>query len=154
MQTDSVQQRPYSRGGHPAELIHEIDRMMHERIKLAVPEMQRSCRTILTSLSAKDNVTQLELVRATHLKPPTVSVSLQRMEREGIVYRHPDENDLRATRVFLTAKGRQMDNEIFAKIREQDIAVEQAITPEELETLRLILLKVHDSLSKGEGSGE
>ena len=145
---------PYSRGGHPAELIHEIDRLMHERIQRAVPQMQRSCRMILSALSVQDNVTQLDLVHSTHLKAPTVSVSLQHMERDGIVHRHPDPTELRATRVHLTAKGREMDNKVFARIREQDKTVEDAITPEEFETLRVVLTKIRDSLVEGDISGE
>ncbi len=141
--------QPHSRGGHPAELIQDIYRIMNERIKCAIPEIQHSCLLILEELAVQDNVMQLDLVRATKLKAPTVSVCLQKMERDGLVTRKSDENDLRATRVFLTDKGRELDNQIFKRICEQDAAVEATLSREELETLRIILAKVHSGLLDG-----
>lgn len=130
-------------------LIHEISRLTHEHVKQNCPEMQRSCRLIMMELAHKDNVTQLDLVRATHLKPPTVSVCLQKMERDDIVMRRQDQNDLRATRVFLTAHGREIDQQIISKIREQESKAESCLSQEELETLRQLLKKVRNHLIGG-----
>lgn len=130
-------------------LIHDISRITHERVKRDCPEMQRSCRLIMMELAFRDNVTQLELVHATHLKAPTISVSLQKMERDGIVLRKQDPDDLRATRVFLTDKGRNMHNHIISKIHENDTLAESALTEEELKTLTALLLKVRNHLIGG-----
>ena len=130
-------------------LIHDISRIMHERIRKSCPEMQRSCRLILMELSRQDNVTQLDLVRATHLKAPTVSVSLQKMERNGIVKRCQDSDDLRATRVFLTEQGRVLDAQIIEKIKERESEAEACLTKEEIETLMHLLTKIKNSLLGG-----
>ena len=139
---------------HVMNLIHEISRITHDRIKRNCPEMQRSCRLIMMELAHRDNVTQLDLVHATHLKAPTVSVSLQKMERDGLVLRRPDEDDLRATRVFLTEKGREMDRSIVTKIRENEHEIENCLSEEELRTLRAILLKILNNLIGGVPSRE
>lgn len=139
---------------HVMNLIHEITRITHDRIKRNCPEMQRSCRLIMMELAHRDNVTQLDLVHATHLKAPTVSVSLQKMERDGLVLRRPDEDDLRATRVFLTEKGRAMDRSIVTKIRENEHEIENCLSEEELKTLRAILLKILNNLIGGVPSRE
>ena len=139
---------------HVMNLIHEISRITHDRIKRDCPEMQRSCRLIMMELAHRDNVTQLDLVHATHLKAPTVSVSLQKMERDGLVLRRPDEDDLRATRVFLTEKGREMDRSIVTKIRENEHEIENCLSEEELKTLRAILLKILNNLIGGVPSRE
>lgn len=139
---------------HVMNLIHEISRITHDRIKRNCPEMQRSCRLIMMELAHRDNVTQLDLVHATHLKAPTVSVSLQKMERDGLVLRRPDEDDLRATRVFLTEKGRAMDRSIVTKIRENEHEIENCLSEEELKTLRAILLKILNNLIGGVPSRE
>ena len=139
---------------HVMNLIHEISRITHDRIKRNCPEMQRSCRLIMMELAHHDNVTQLDLVHATHLKAPTVSVSLQKMERDGLVLRRPDEDDLRATRVFLTEKGREMDRSIVMKIRENEHEIENCLSEEELKTLRAILLKILNNLIGGAPSRE
>ncbi len=141
---------PFPRMRHPAELIHDIDRLLHNRFTRVIPPMQRSHRLILMELTHKDDVTQLDLVSATHLKAPTVSVSLQRMEKEGLVRREPDKTDLRAMRVFLTDKGRELDRSIIEKIIEQNHIIDEALSEEELETLRSLLSKVHKYILEGE----
>ncbi|MBQ8748160.1 MAG: winged helix-turn-helix transcriptional regulator [Clostridia bacterium] len=130
-------------------LIHEISRLTHQKIKADCPDIQRSWRLIMMELARRDNVTQLDLVRATHLKPPTISVTLQKMEQDGIVSRRPDAYDLRATRVSLTEKGREMDTQIFERFREEERRMESALTPEEAETLEEILLKLKNYLTGG-----
>jgi len=135
-------------------LIHEISRLTHEKIKADCPEMQRSARMIMMELARRDNITQLDLVKGTHLKPPTVSVVLQKMEKDGIVTRRSDDYDLRATRVSLTAKGREMDNLVLERFREEERKMENSLTPEEAQTLEKILLKIRDYLTGGQDSLE
>ena len=127
-------------------LIHEINRITMDRIRENCPELQRSCRLIMMELAHKDNITQLDLVHATHLKAPTVSVSLQKMERDGLVLRRQDQEDLRATRVFLTDKGRELDRQIIGKIMEQDSEVEKCLTEEEKEIILKLLRKIRNNL--------
>jgi len=127
-------------------LIHEINRITMDRIRENCPELQRSCRLIMMELAHKDNITQLDLVHATHLKAPTVSVSLQKMERDGLVLRRQDQEDLRATRVFLTDKGRELDRQIIGKIMEQDSEVEKCLTEEEKEIMLKLLRKIRNNL--------
>ena len=134
---------------HLMGLIHEISRLTHEKIKADCPDMQRSARMIMMELARRDNVTQLDLVRATHLKAPTVSVVLQKMEHDGIVKRRPDDYDLRATRVSLTQKGREMDSQILERFREEERRMESCLTPAEAEELERILLKIRDYLTGG-----
>ena len=130
-------------------LIHDISRITHERIKKECPEMQRSCRLIMMELAFRDNITQLDLVRATHLKAPTISVCLQKMEKDELVLRKQDPDDLRATRVFLTEKGRNIHNHVISKIHEHETETENALTEEERKTLTEILLKLHTNLTGG-----
>ena len=130
-------------------LIHEISLISHKMIERECPEMQRSCRMIMKELSFGDNLTQLDLVRATHLKPPTVSVSLQKMEKDGIVVRRQDENDLRVTRVFLTEQGRQMHQNIISKIREKEKYAESCLSEDERKELCSLLHKIRNHLIGG-----
>lgn len=135
---------------YPVALMHDIDRMTHDRIKADLPDLQHSCRMIMMHLAHHDNVSQLELVRATHLKPPTVSVSLQKMEKNGLVTRRTDSTDLRVTRVSLTDKGRELDQHIISTIHEQDTTVIQILSPDELQTFMTLLRKIHSHLLEGE----
>ena len=49
---------------NPMAIIHEIDRLAHEKIKTFAPPIPRSCQMIMMHLARKDNVTQLDLVHA------------------------------------------------------------------------------------------
>jgi len=96
---------------NPMMLIGEVARLMGEKIREKYddnPIVQKSGRILMIELSKKDGRTQLDLANATHLKAPTISVALQKLEKAGFVLRQPDEYDLRATRVFLTEKGKSM----------------------------------------------
>lgn len=139
---------------NPMWLIHEIDRLTHERIKTNAPPMQRSCRMILMHLARMDNITQLDLVRATHLKAPTVSVCLQKMESEGYVARQSDEHDMRAVRVFLTDKGKEFDSRVISKIQEQEQRVSDCLTEEEKRTLIGLLTKIRTNLLEDQTNSE
>ncbi len=131
-------------------LIHDISRITMDRVRQNCPELQRSCRLIMMELAYKDNITQLDLVHATHLKAPTISVSLQKMEREGLVLRQQDPEDLRATRVFLTEKGHALDRQIVSKIVEQENEVEKCLSDEEKKLLMDLLKKIRSNLLEGE----
>ena len=139
---------------NPMGLIHEIDRLTHERVKASAPPMQRSCRMILMHLARMDNVTQLDLVHATHLKAPTVSVCLQKMESEGYVARQPDEHDMRAVRVFLTDKGKEFDRRVISKIQEQERRISDCLTEEEKCTLIGLLTKIRTNLLEDQLNSE
>jgi len=141
----------------PMMLISEIHRLMGDKIREKGddnPISQKSGRLILMELAKRDGKTQLELVNATHLKAPTISVALQKLEHDGIVLRRPDEYDLRATRVFLTDKGRELDNKIRRRIMEEESLATVNLTEEECDTLIKLLGKIKQNLinEKEEGN--
>ena len=134
----------------PMMLVNEVSRLMWDNIRIRRgvehPVSQRSGQIILMELAKRDGRTQLDLANATGLKAPTTSVSLQKLEREGYVTRTPDEYDLRATRVYLTEKGREVDERIRQAIRDEEDRASAGMTDEETETLVRLLLKVRDNL--------
>ena len=142
----------------PMMLINEVGRLMGEKIRTRCddnPIMQKSGRLLMIELSKKDGRTQLDLANTTHLKPPTISVALQKLEREGYVSRRPDDYDLRATRVFLTDKGKALDSQIRHRISEEEDLVISTLTDEEKETLVKLLNKIKRSiLSDSQNEGD
>ncbi len=141
----------------PMMLINEVSRLMGEKIREKCdshPVMQRSGRILLIELSKKDGRTQLDLANATHLKAPTISVALQKLERDGYVSRRPDEYDLRATRVFLTERGRALDSDIRRRIMEEESFVTAILSKDESETLVRLLCKIKSNILNERESGE
>lgn len=153
---DKSEQKDYKSA--PMMLVNEVSKLMWDNIKnkrgVEHPVSQRSGQLILLELAKRDGVTQLDLANATGLKAPTTSVALQKLEREGYVSRKTDEYDLRATRVFLTEKGRELDERIRRAIREEELRAGRGISAEDRETLIRLLMKIKSNLSEDGEEGQ
>lgn len=144
---------PVMRRRHPAPtppmLVNEISRLFGARMRMHDLEgvmSQDSARLIMRALIHTDGCSQLELVRQTHLKAPTVSVTLRRMEEEGLVERRQNEMDLRAVRVWLTEKGKAHNQEIRMRLGEIDAELMRGFTEDEIECLRQMLERMRDNI--------
>lgn len=129
--------------------IHDAAKLYHDRMRRFSEQdgLPSSYRMLIFHLARMEpGVTQLDLVKATHLKPPTVSVTLGKMERDGLVLRKSNEIDLRETLVYLTEKGKAIDERIKVIHREGDDIALGGLSGDEIETLSTLLNKVIDNL--------
>ena len=135
---------------NPVKLCNEIARLFRNRMRSLEGQegvmSQPGAHLVLAMLAIHDGINQLELVRATHLKPPTVSVILKNMEAEGLVERRSDPQDLRATRVYLTEDGRRLDGESIARIRAMDAYALKGLSEEECQILMPLLIRIRNNL--------
>jgi len=102
---------------------------------------------ILFCLWREDGLTQQLLAERLHIATSTVSNTLKRMERDGWVKRHRDEQDQRIVRVCLTERSRQLKKEAHASFAEMDRELSAILTTDEREILKRSLLKVSDYLT-------
>lgn len=129
--------------------IHDAAKLYRERMRRESEHdgLPSSYRMLIFYLAHMEpGVTQLDLVKAAHLKPPTVSVTLQKMERDGIVERKSNEKDLRETLVYLTDKGKAIDERIRSIHQEGDSAALKGLSEDEINTLSSLLNRVIDNL--------
>jgi DNA-binding MarR family transcriptional regulator len=68
---------------------------------------------VLLALLYEPGLTQTDLARMARIEQPTMAVTLQRMERDGLIERRPDRNDGRQSRVYLTAGVKRRANRIL-----------------------------------------
>ena len=63
-------------------LINEISKLFHDKMRETCEKLgfKNGYRQILMFLAHNDGATQVELVRVSHLKAPTISVTLKKME--------------------------------------------------------------------------
>ena len=130
-------------------VVNEISRLFDERMRRTTTEplqTQNSCRMLLRHLAYMEGCTQLDLVRATLLKPPTVSVTLKKLEESGYVRRESDESDMRAIRVYLTERGKALHRSTIARLRENDTILMEGISEEEQAVLLQLLTKMRDNM--------
>ena len=134
---------------NPVKLCHEISRLSHARIREANIEgimSQHGARLVLSALIFEDGASQRRIVELTHLRPPTVSVILKKMQDEGIVELTVNAEDRRGMRVFLTDYGREVDRCAIEKIKETDSIALDGLSEEEQETLMELLCKIRENL--------
>lgn len=133
----------------PPMLVNEIARLFHARMRSYDPGglmSQDSARLIMRALAREDGCSQLDLVHKTHLKPPTVSVTLKRLEAEGLVERTPDPMDLRVTRVYLSPKGQEHTRSVHTRLRETDAELMQGFSEEEISQLLHFLERMRNNI--------
>lgn len=95
----------------------------------------------LMVLYRKDGISQENLAKLLKVSKATSTRAVQSLENEGYVYRQRDENDLRAYRVYLTEKGREMREIILEKLISFLDNLLSDFTPEEKEIFRLLVKK-------------
>ncbi|MBQ7336488.1 MAG: MarR family transcriptional regulator [Clostridia bacterium] len=133
----------------PCMLVNEIARLFSARMRAYELEgamSQDSARLMMRVLSREDGISQLQLTQRTHLKAPTVSVTLKRMEDEGLVRREQDAMDLRKTRVYLTERGKEHNRKVLERLHGLDADMMEGFSLEETELLRKLLERMRDNI--------
>lgn len=133
----------------PPMLINEIARLFHAKMRtydLSGVMSQESARLIMRVLAHTDGCSQLELVRQTHLKASTVSVTLRRMEEEDLVRREQDVSDLRVVRVYLSEGGREHNRRVHERLKALDTTLMQGFSEEETACLLQYLERMRDNI--------
>lgn len=145
----SISKKRFDSGYNAMMRIHDAAKLYHDRLRrLSDHEgLPSGYRMLIFHLARLDkSVTQLELVKLTHLKPPTVSVTLKKMEQDGIVKREVNKDDLRETFISLTDKGKKIDEQIHLLHKEGDSIALNNFSNDELNSLNELLNKVIDNL--------
>ena len=136
-------------GSNPVKLCHEISRLTGARVRGANIEgvmSQHGARLVLSALAMSDGASQREIVGMTHLRPPTVSVILRKMQDEEIVELFKNPEDKRELRARLTQKGREIDRNGLEKIRQTDALALEGLSEDEQATLMTLLGKIRENL--------
>lgn len=140
----------------PSMLINEISKLFHDRMRINSEKLgfQNGYRQVLMTLARGDGITQLDIADATHLKAPTVSITLKQMEKEGLVTRVTDEKDMRKTRVYLLDKGQELDDKLREKIHEMEEIMLHGFDKEEEQQLLGYLKRIRDNIIDAEEIAE
>ncbi len=98
---------------------------------------------LLRALWERDGLTPRELADQVGVEMPTVTRTVQRMLRDGMVRREANPNDARSVQIRLTAKGRAMEEVAMGLLAETTRVALQGVSNEDrdrmAETLRHML---------------
>ena len=133
----------------PAAAVKEISDLyiIKARKETEALGVKNAYRPLLSALYVEDGGTQLSLADRTGIKAPTVSITLRKMEKEGIVDRVVDESDLRKTHVYLTKKGRSLTEDMNKCIEEINALFTAGMTKEQEEFFLTSLENIKKALA-------
>ncbi|GAA0276034.1 MarR family winged helix-turn-helix transcriptional regulator [Actinomadura nitritigenes] len=97
---------------------------------------------VLTALRRAGSPYQLspgQLLRATLVTSGTMTNRIDRLAAAGLVERHPDPQDKRGVQVRLTEAGLTRVDAAFADLLGREQAILEALTPDQRETLAVLL---------------
>lgn len=101
---------------------------------------------LLYRLWLGDGITQMQICEHLKCEPPTVTNMVKSLEQNGFIYRKRDEQDARVMRIFLTNKGKKLEEPVDTKWRQEQDKLLHSISPEERLLLRQLLKKIENNL--------
>lgn len=101
---------------------------------------------ILVVLWEKEGITQKELAERLHKDQTNVARMLFKLEKKGFIYRVTHETDRRSLRVYLTAKGKEMKEDIIAPSIEAYQKTIVGLSQEEVDTFRRVLSVMYNNV--------
>jgi DNA-binding MarR family transcriptional regulator len=102
--------------------------LLYARLVVAgYPEVRPSYGSILVPLYEEDGLRMGELANRARLSKQTMTTMVRLVERDGLVERRPDSDDGRAARVYLTARGRQLEKVVGRALAELDALVREQL---------------------------
>lgn len=103
---------------------------------------------VLQALWVEDGLSQKEIGKQLNIKPSTVTVMINRMEKAGLVKRIQDKEDLRVSKVYLEQKGMDLKDDIKNigdKVNEETF---KGFSNDEKKTMNSYLERICENLKK------
>ncbi len=101
---------------------------------------------IMLCLLEEDGIIQKELVERTRVEQSTVAEHLERMERDGLLYRERGDTDKRKVRIYITDKARRMSGKLLKQMESGARAFTKGIDKSDLETFNRVIAHIIDNL--------
>lgn len=129
-------------------LVREVNRLHFNRFHQTVSDfgLGKGQPPVLKYLSEHDGCKQSEIAKREHVTAATTTVMLQTMEKNGLIERKSDENDLRIMRVYITEKGRETIKKCDEAIENMENELYETFTEEEIDMFARLLVKKRDRL--------
>ena len=126
-------------------LIHDVSRMVRARFdEMARPiGVTRPQWRALLHISIKEGLTQADLAERLEVERITLCRMIDRLEESGMVERRSDPRDRRVWRLHLTGKSHEIVDQLSEVGRQLEDQLVRQMAPEEAQTLRAALDKIH-----------
>ncbi len=138
---------PYNHFGF---LTNRVARLI---VKAVEPEMEEeghdfpaSCIGILAELWANDGISQKYLGTALIKNKSSITKMLLALENESLIVKKDDPEDGRSKLIYLTPKGKEMQNTITAKSREMETMLLTDCSKDEIRIAKKVMAEMYEKL--------
>lgn len=104
----------------------------------------------VSRLHRKGSLSMSELAQETQISKQQLTPLVYKLINQGFLVRKADENDRRVVRIEVTEQGRNMLDELFAKIKLDLVEKLRTLPGMELDELELMLKRIQEILKKVE----
>ncbi|MGN9055325.1 MarR family winged helix-turn-helix transcriptional regulator [Bariatricus sp. HCP28S3_A7] len=101
---------------------------------------------ILLFLRKAGPLSQREIADHIGVKPPSVTVAIQKLEKLGYVERRPDTKDQRIVNIQITDKGMECTEKLMLFVEQADAVLFKNMSVEEKLLLRRLMLQMRENL--------
>jgi DNA-binding MarR family transcriptional regulator len=125
-------------------LVNHLARLFARDLQVRIKPLGLSTGTFpaLLVLWESDGLTQRELIARLDVEQPTMTNTLARMERDGLIRRAKDPADGRAQRIWLTESARALEGPATAAAEAVNALALERLTPEERTAFLALVRKV------------
>src|SRR5690606_31488422 len=125
-----------------------VNRFLVKKFKDNDIYLTRGQWSILAVLWKNDGCSQQALAEATYRDKPSITRLIDNLEKEGYAERKADKNDRRLNLIFLTQKGRNIENPMMNVVNETiDIATKN-LTKEQTLNIRDSFQLIFENINK------
>jgi DNA-binding MarR family transcriptional regulator len=101
---------------------------------------------VLLILWESDGTSQKEVQQTLGITPASMTNLIKGLENKGLIIRRVDPNDSRANLMYLTDKGKALEERCLTIVEKAEVIVRKGFSPEETMILRLWLQRVHKNI--------
>lgn len=137
--------------------VNFLSRLVRRRLNEAIAEegVFSGQQDIIFAIAENEGITSSELASRAGVSPATISVSVKRMEKAGLIVKKPDMDDARILRLYPTDRAKQIPANVRKKMDELELKLKQGMTEEQaLEFSDLLSLAINNLLDQQKGKNK
>lgn len=125
-----------------------INRLLSYFLKKSKVPLTREQWSVMAVLWKNDGCQQQALADATHRDRPGITRLIDNLEKENLVVRKPDPHDRRSNLIFLTEKGKKIENKVIQALNDTIKVATHNMEKEELNVLRKAFDQINQNIQK------
>lgn len=123
-----------------------FNRVLNKNFRQNGVELTKEQWSILAVLWENDGCSQQYLADKSFRDRPSVTRLIDNMEKDGLVDRKPDVNDRRSNLIFLTKKGKQIQEKVMSLVNATVEESIKGISVENIVTVKEVFHKIYQNL--------